>query len=131
MCDVTPQALENGIKIIKTSLGRVAKKAHPDSPEQQTALVEGVVAGITTTTDAHEAVKNADLVVEAIVENLEVKRKLFASLDGYAPKECIFATNTSSLSVSEVAESTSEARRTTYVMLCKTSEVDLMRRWLV
>lgn len=114
LCDVTPQALENGIKIIKTSLGRVAKKAHPDSPEQQTALVEGVVAGITTTTDAQEAVKNADLVVEAIVENLEVKRKLFASLDGYAPKECIFATNTSSLSVSEVAESTSEARRTTF-----------------
>ncbi|KAG8743585.1 hypothetical protein FRC10_011732 [Ceratobasidium sp. 414] len=111
LCDVTPQALENGLNIIKTSLGRVAKKAHPDSPEQQKSLVEGVMSTITTTTDAEAAVKDANLVVEAIVENLEVKRKLFASLDAYAPRDCIFATNTSSLSVSEIAESTSSARQ--------------------
>jgi 3-hydroxyacyl-CoA dehydrogenase len=77
--------------------------------------VEGVASSIITTTDAQAAVKEADLVIEAIVENLEVKRKLFASLDAYATKHCIFATNTSSLSVSEVAESTSEARRAAYV----------------
>ncbi|KAG9124910.1 hypothetical protein FRC07_009767 [Ceratobasidium sp. 392] len=111
LCDVTPQALENGLKIIKTSLGRIAKKVHPESPDQQKSLVEGVVSMVTTTTDAEAAVKDADLVVEAIVENLEVKRKLFASLDTYAPKQCIFATNTSSLSVSEIAESTSSVRQ--------------------
>ncbi|ELU44841.1 Short chain 3-hydroxyacyl-CoA dehydrogenase [Rhizoctonia solani AG-1 IA] len=66
---------------------------------------------IVTTTDAQEAVKQADLVVEAIVENLEVKRKLFSSLDSYAPEHCIFATNTSSLSVTEIADSTGENRR--------------------
>jgi 3-hydroxyacyl-CoA dehydrogenase len=72
------------------------------------------VSAITATTDAQEAVKNADLVVEAILENLEVKRKLFASLDIHAPKHCVFATNTSSLSVAEIAESTSDARRAAY-----------------
>ncbi|KAG8763700.1 hypothetical protein FRC11_013934 [Ceratobasidium sp. 423] len=111
LCDITPQALENGLKIIRTSLGRIAKKAHPDSAEQQNSFVEGVVATITTTTDTQEAVKQADLVVEAIVENLEVKRNLFASLDAYAPEHCVFATNTSSLSVTEIADSTSEGRR--------------------
>ncbi|KAG9100733.1 hypothetical protein FS749_013230 [Ceratobasidium sp. UAMH 11750] len=114
LCDVTPQALENGLNIIKTSLSRIAKKAHPESPEQQKSLAEGVMSTITTTTDAEAAVKNADLVVEAIVENLEVKRKLFASLDEYAPKHCIFATNTSSLSVSEIAESTGSARQAAF-----------------
>lgn len=114
LCDVTPQALENGVKIIKTSLARIAKKAHPDSPEQQKSFIDGVMAAISTTTDAEAAVKEADLAVEAIVENLEVKRKLFASLDSYAPKDCIFATNTSSLSVSEIAESTSSARRAAF-----------------
>ncbi|QRW00020.1 3-hydroxyacyl-CoA dehydrogenase [Ceratobasidium sp. AG-Ba] len=114
LCDVTPQALENGLKIIRTSLGRVAKKAHPESPEQQKSVVDGVMSTISTTTDAEVAVKQADLVVEAIVENLDVKRKLFASLDSYAPKDCIFATNTSSLSVSEIAESTSPTRRAAF-----------------
>ncbi|CCO27959.1 3-hydroxyacyl-CoA dehydrogenase [Rhizoctonia solani AG-1 IB] len=114
LCDVTPQALENGLKIIKSSLGRVAKKAHPDSTEQQKSFVDSVVSTINTTTDAQEAVKQADLVVEAIVENLEVKRKLFSSLDTHAPEHCIFATNTSSLSVTEIADSTSEGRRATF-----------------
>ncbi|GAB1517776.1 hypothetical protein RhiTH_000826 [Rhizoctonia solani] len=111
LCDVTPQALENGLKIIKTSLGRIAKKAHPDSVEQQKSFVDSLASTIVTTTDAQEAVKQADLVVEAIVENLEVKRKLFSSLDSYAPEHCIFATNTSSLSVTEIADSTGENRR--------------------
>ncbi|KAL5635540.1 hypothetical protein ACGC1H_004367 [Rhizoctonia solani] len=114
LCDVTPQALENGLKIIGTSLGRIAKKAHPDSPEQQRSFVEGVVSTIITTTDAQEAVNQADLVVEAIIENLEVKRKLFSSLDIHAPAHCIFATNTSSLSVTEIADSTSEGRRAAF-----------------
>ncbi|KAF8758481.1 3-hydroxyacyl-CoA dehydrogenase, C-terminal domain [Rhizoctonia solani] len=114
LCDVTPQALENGLKIIKTSLGRIAKKAHPDSVEQQKSFVDSLASTIVTTTDAQEAVKQADLVVEAIVENLEVKRKLFSSLDSYAPEHCIFATNTSSLSVTEIADSTGENRRSAF-----------------
>ncbi|CAE7053911.1 unnamed protein product [Rhizoctonia solani] len=114
LCDITPQALENGLKIIRTSLGRIAKKAYSDSPDQQNSFVEGVVSTITTTTDTQEAVKQADLVVEAIVENLEVKRKLFSSLDIHAPAHCVFATNTSSLSVTEIADSTSEGRRAAF-----------------
>ncbi|CAE6414711.1 unnamed protein product [Rhizoctonia solani] len=114
LCDVTPQALENGLKIIKSSLGRIAKKAHPDSTEQQKSFVDSVTSSITTTADAQEAVKQADLIIEAIVENLEVKRKLFSSLDTYAPEHCIFATNTSSLSVTEIADSTGEGRRAAF-----------------
>lgn len=58
-----------------------------------------------------EAVKAADLVIEAIIEDLGIKQKLFASIDSIAPSHCIFATNTSSLSVADIAAQVGEARK--------------------
>ena len=63
------------------------------------------------TTDGPAAAKTADLVVEAIVENLEVKRQLYSSLDKVAPAHTIFASNTSSLPIAAMASATSRADR--------------------
>jgi 3-hydroxyacyl-CoA dehydrogenase len=66
---------------------------------------------IKTSTDSAKAVGDADLVVEAIVENLDVKRKLFGALDAAAPKHTIFASNTSSLPIESIATSTKRLDR--------------------
>jgi len=108
LSDVTDQALENGLVIISKSLSRVAKKA---APEDEEGFKKRVLGNITTTTDAAEAVKEADLVIEAIIESLKVKRDLFRYIDEHAKDDCIFATNTSSLSVTEIAESCSATRQ--------------------
>ncbi|KAG8921675.1 hypothetical protein FRC02_012431 [Tulasnella sp. 418] len=111
LCDVNEKAIENGRNIISKSIARVAKKLHPEDTSAQNALVSSVFENITTTTDPVEAVKDADLVVEAIVENLKIKQDLFGMLDKEAKEDCLFATNTSSLSVREIAETCSDARR--------------------
>ncbi|KDQ20803.1 hypothetical protein BOTBODRAFT_26818 [Botryobasidium botryosum FD-172 SS1] len=111
LCDTTPQALKNGLAIIEKSLSRIARKSHPDSADSQAAFVSAVLDSIRTTTDPREAVNDADLVVEAIVENLEIKQRLFSVLDEAAHADCLFATNTSSLGVGEIASVTGESRR--------------------
>ncbi|TDL23148.1 hypothetical protein BD410DRAFT_170053 [Rickenella mellea] len=114
LCDVSEKALDTGRGIIQKSVARIAKKSHPADEGAQHAFVASVFDNITTTTDAKEAVRESDLVIEAIVENLKVKKELFERLDGMARPRCLFATNTSSLSVKEIASSTSEDRRTRF-----------------
>ncbi|OCF44652.1 3-hydroxyacyl-CoA dehydrogenase [Kwoniella heveanensis CBS 569] len=108
LSDVTDKALENGLNIITKSLSRVAKKQSPDDVEGFTSQI---LKNIETTTDAGKAVQDADLVVEAIIESLKVKRDLFGFLDTKAKESCIFATNTSSLSVKEIAEACGQERQ--------------------
>ncbi|KAG8935207.1 hypothetical protein FRC01_005463 [Tulasnella sp. 417] len=98
LCDVTDDALNNGKKIIESSIQRLAKKS-PNAPPFSSEIV---FSNINTTTDPTRAVSEADLVVEAIVENLKVKQDLFKLLDGSAPSSCVFATNTSSLSEEKI-----------------------------
>eukprot|EP00158_Paraphelidium_tribonemae_P001668 Partr_v1_DN24670_c0_g1_i2_m59634 putative Dehydrogenase len=107
MCDVSQDSVAKGEKIIKSSLGRVAKKKYADSPAEGEKFIAGVFSNIETSTDPASACSNADLVIEAIVENLDVKRKLFANLDKSAPSHAIFASNTSSLPIGAIASSTS------------------------
>ncbi|WFD30423.1 RBR-type E3 ubiquitin transferase [Malassezia sp. CBS 17886] len=107
LSDVTDKALENGQSIISKSLSRIAKKKMADkSPEAQADFVKNVVDSIKVTTDAAEAVQDTDLVIEAIIENMKIKQDLFAFLDTKAPESAIFASNTSSLSITEVAQAT-------------------------
>lgn len=61
--------------------------------------------------DLREAAKDADYIIEAIVEKMEVKQELFAELDGYCRPDCIFASNTSSLPLAGMIEKLPEARR--------------------
>ncbi|ORY33401.1 3-hydroxyacyl-CoA dehydrogenase [Naematelia encephala] len=114
LSDVTDQALQNGLQIITKSLGRVAKKKAPDDIE---GFTREIMANIETTTDSAKAVEEADLVVEAIIESLKVKRDLFGFLDTKAKEKCIFATNTSSLSVTEIAESCGQSRQANFAGL--------------
>lgn len=72
------------------------------SEEQATQVSES----LTFTQDSHEAVKNADFVIEAAVEEVEVKRKIFADLDRIAPSHAILATNSSYIVSSRLADAT-------------------------
>lgn len=112
LSDVTDKALANGQNIISKSLGRIAKKAMAESSaEEQAQYVKGIVDSIKLTTDPEAAVKDTDLVIEAIIENVGIKKDLFSFLDGKAPKDALFASNTSSLSITDVAEAVSAQRQ--------------------
>ncbi|KAJ3257768.1 hypothetical protein HDU77_002564 [Chytriomyces hyalinus] len=110
LVDVGEDRLANGKKIISSSLARVAKKKFDGDKAQADAFVADTLARITFSTDAGLAAAHSDLVVEAIVENLDAKQKLFRDLDTRAPKTTIFASNTSSLPISEIAKSTLSRR---------------------
>lgn len=85
---------------------RVAKKLYKDNPAEAEKFVTGAKSRLKTTTDVKEAVKDSDLVIEAIIEKLEIKHQLFKTLDSAAPSKTIFASNTSSLSIGEIASVT-------------------------
>ncbi|KAJ0174873.1 hypothetical protein K1T71_009981 [Dendrolimus kikuchii] len=103
LVDVSSDVLAKAQKSIGTNLGRVAKKVYKDNPAQGEKFVSESMSRIKTSTDPAEASKTADLVVEAIVENMSVKHKLFKQLDEAAPSHTILASNTSSLSINEIA----------------------------
>ena len=58
-----------------------------------------------------EAVKDADFIIEAVPEKMEIKKNVFAELDKYAPKHAILASNTSTMSITEIATATKRAKR--------------------
>ncbi|KAI8066052.1 3-hydroxyacyl-CoA dehydrogenase [Thamnidium elegans] len=111
MIDTTDEALENGKKIISSSLKRVARKKFADDEAKQTQFINETLSYVTLSKDAVATVANTDLVVEAIVENIDVKQKLFSALDKAAPASTIFCSNTSSLPISLIAEATSDVRK--------------------
>jgi 3-hydroxybutyryl-CoA dehydrogenase len=96
---------ERGRETIARYLGRGVEKGRMTSQERDAAL-----ARLTLTTDL-EDLAGCDLVIEAIVEELEPKRKLFAELDRITRPDTVLATNTSALSVSEIAQATKRPER--------------------
>ncbi|KAI8319592.1 hypothetical protein GQ54DRAFT_313431 [Martensiomyces pterosporus] len=104
LVDVNQEALDRGKGYITKSLKRVAKKKLPDSERAQTEFVDEVLSRIKTSTNPTEGASQANLVVEAIVENIKVKQDLFASLAKAAPEGAILASNTSSLPINKIAE---------------------------
>uniref|UniRef100_A0A2R5L8S1 Hydroxyacyl-coenzyme A dehydrogenase, mitochondrial n=1 Tax=Ornithodoros turicata TaxID=34597 RepID=A0A2R5L8S1_9ACAR len=111
LVDLNSEVLEKSKDRIKESLKRVAKKKFADDKKAGEDFVEKSLTSISLSTFPEDAVKDVDLVVEAIVENLPVKQKLFASLDKAASPSTIFASNTSSLPISEIASSTTRKDR--------------------
>jgi 3-hydroxybutyryl-CoA dehydrogenase len=106
MVDVSREALDRGMGIIRKNLERMVSK------EKITELVMSDTIGrITTATGTSEAVKDADLVIEAVNENFELKKKIFRQLDEYAPAGCILASNTSSISITKLGAVTGRAGR--------------------
>ncbi|XP_050498242.1 probable 3-hydroxyacyl-CoA dehydrogenase B0272.3 [Diabrotica virgifera virgifera] len=111
LVDVSSDVLKKSESSIQNSLGRVAKKLHKDNPAEGKKLVDDILSRIQYSTEPQKGVQNADLVVEAIVENMDIKHKLFKSLDEAAPEKTLFASNTSSLSIAEIASVTKRLDR--------------------
>jgi 3-hydroxybutyryl-CoA dehydrogenase len=109
-----------GRERIAGNLERAVAKGKLDS-DQRDATIGQVLA-----TDDLELVRSADLVVEAVFEDLEVKRALWAQLDERAPEATIFASNTSSISIDELAAAVSPARRERFAGMHFFSPVPVM-----
>ena len=75
------------------------------------AEAEKALAGVRDTTDLSEALENADFVIEAVFEDLELKRAVFAELDRAAPPDAVLASNSSTMGISKVADMTSRPER--------------------
>ncbi|XP_050310984.1 hydroxyacyl-coenzyme A dehydrogenase, mitochondrial-like [Anthonomus grandis grandis] len=103
LVEVNSDLLKKAESSISVNLSRVAKKLYKDDPGAAQKFTDEAKSRIQGMTSPAEAVIDADLVVEAIVENLDIKHKLFKSLDEAAPEKTLFASNTSSLSIGEIA----------------------------
>ena len=101
LIDTQAAALEKAIQTIQKNLDRQLAKHVIDEATKTATL-----ANITTITSIQDGVNNADLVVEAATENSEIKKSIFAQLDQHAPKLCILASNTSSISITQLANAT-------------------------
>lgn len=102
LVDVNQAALDKGLALISSSLSRTAKKKHADDPNAQKTYVSNVLSRISTNTNLGAAVGKADVVIEAIVENIGLKHTLFKSIDASAPPHAILASNTSSLQIRDI-----------------------------
>jgi 3-hydroxyacyl-CoA dehydrogenase len=114
LVDLNQTSLDKCMKSITSNLERVAKKKYATNPEEGQAFVSNTLKNIQLHTDVNKVLSGADLVVEAIVEKLEAKQKFFASIDGIAPANTIFASNTSSFSVLSIAEGCTPQRKTKF-----------------
>ena len=102
LIDVSQDALDRALKTIATNLDRqVAKGSLTEDQKNST------IQNITMYTSVAEGVKQADLVVEAATENIDLKLKIFKEIDANAPANCILASNTSSISITKIASVTS------------------------
>jgi 3-hydroxybutyryl-CoA dehydrogenase len=99
--DIYDDALERAKSGIEFSLNKLADKGKI-TPEQ----VEAALANIKFTADLKDAVENADLVIEAVFENLEIKQELFKKLETLSKPDAILASNTSALPITEIASVT-------------------------
>jgi 3-hydroxybutyryl-CoA dehydrogenase len=103
--EVNNELLEKGIGRIRKSLDKAVERGKLEADER-----DATMARIRGTTDL-EDLRDADLVIEAIVENLDAKKDLFGTLDGICPEHTLFASNTSSLTITEMAAATDRADR--------------------
>lgn len=102
--------MKNADTTISDSLTRIARKLHKDKHDAE-KFINDTRARLKGTTNVNEAVQDTDLVIEAIVENLETKQKLFKGIDEVAQAKTIFTSNTSSLSIKEIASLTKRLDR--------------------
>lgn len=101
LVDVSQKTLETAIEIISKNLDRMIKKELLSENDKKNTL-----ANITTFTNLVEGVEYASLVVEAATENEKLKLDIFKTLDNACPEDTILATNTSSISITQIASAT-------------------------
>ena len=98
LVDISEDSLQKGMATIEKNLQRMVQKEKIEA-----ARVGQILNNITTFTDLPKAIADADLVVEAATENTDLKKKIFRDLDTHCPEKTILATNTSSISITEIA----------------------------
>jgi 3-hydroxybutyryl-CoA dehydrogenase len=101
LIDINATALEKAIVIIGKNLDRQVAKGTITEADKKNTL-----ANITSITDLQSGVANADLIVEAATENTDLKLKIFKDLDQFAKPAAILASNTSSISITQIAAAT-------------------------
>jgi 3-hydroxybutyryl-CoA dehydrogenase len=105
LCDIEDKFVQTGYLAIESSLSRMVKKE---------AITEArkaeILSNIIKTTDRKDTV-GCHLILEAVIENIEIKKSLFKEIELIADKDAIFATNTSSLSITEIASSLKDPYR--------------------
>jgi len=104
--DINEELVEDGYGQIEWSLNKLAEKERISEADSDAALER-----VTPVVDLEEAVDGADVVIEAIVENMEIKKEVYGELSEYAPERTIFTSNTSSLSVTELSAATDRPER--------------------
>ncbi|WP_435335643.1 3-hydroxyacyl-CoA dehydrogenase NAD-binding domain-containing protein [Haloarchaeobius sp. TZWWS8] len=99
--DINDELVEDGYDKIEWSLNKLAEK---EAITQEAA--DAAIDRVTPLVDLEVAVQNTDFVIEAIVERMDIKKDVWGQVDEHAPDHAVFATNTSSLSISEIATAT-------------------------
>ncbi|ALM22088.1 3-hydroxybutyryl-CoA dehydrogenase [Nonlabens sp. MIC269] len=106
LVDISQEALDRGLGTISKNLDRMIAREKITEADKQDTL-----NNITTYTDLKEGVQQADLVVEAATENVDLKLKIFGQMDEFAPADCILASNTSSISITQIGAATSRPEK--------------------
>lgn len=104
LVDVNESALKKAVETIGKNLDRQVSKGQLTEADKDMAL-----ANLTVYTNIKEGAENADLVIEAATENMNIKLDIFRTLDEIAPSHCILASNTSSISITKIASVTKRA----------------------
>jgi 3-hydroxybutyryl-CoA dehydrogenase len=119
--EVSDELITKGFAGIEKSLAKFAEKGTITVEQQQE--VRNRLSGTTS----FEDLADCDIIIEAIIENLEEKRKTYKQLDGLCKPETIFASNTSSISITEMMTTTSPARQQRFIGLHFFNPVPLMK----
>ena len=106
MRDIEQRFIDGGMKAISKNLSRDVEKGRRTQAEMDT-----IMGRIKPTLDIKEAAGDADVVVEVIIEVMDVKKKVYAELEAVVPSHCLFFTNTSGLSITEMATFTKRPTR--------------------
>lgn len=105
VCDIEQNFLDNALQRMQSFMDKSITKGRMTAEEK-----EAVLGRVTCTTNLEE-MKEADIVIEAIIEDLEAKKELFTQLDRIVPENTILVTNTSSMSITVIAEATNRQER--------------------
>ncbi|VDK68274.1 unnamed protein product [Onchocerca ochengi] len=104
LVDKTDAILHKSKEYIQNNLQRLAKKQCKEDIKAQAPIIENAMEKIVMTTNLEQGVQKADLVIEAIVENLPVKQKLFEQIEAAITRPTLLASNTSSLKLQDIAK---------------------------
>jgi len=106
MRDIEQKFVDGGMAMIRESLQRFVKKGQMNETQ-----MNEILSRIHPTLDLKAAVSDADLIIEAVPENVELKKTMFREVDTYAPANAVIASNTSSVSITEIASATKRSEK--------------------